>query len=80
MQKNDRDAGDMIGDFVSQFPSVQEASTPLKIAKILYNTGTGDKFTQKDYKTILNALPLPNLLPFTAYINHLSQTSNLPKK
>lgn len=80
-QKKDRDASDIIGDFVSQFPAVAEAFTkPLSAMHSVYKSVDSGEMTKKDYKNLLNILPMPNFIPFTVMMNKLVEESGYPDK
>lgn len=79
--KKDRDASDIIGDFVSQFPAVAEAfSKPISAMHSIYKTADSGEMTKKDFKNLLNILPMPNFIPFTVMMNKLVESSGLPEK
>lgn len=78
-QQKDRSVDDVFGDFVSQFPAVQEANSIIKFGYAM-KQGAGGGMSKKDYKAILNFLPMPNIIGYPAYINHLVETSDYPNK
>ena len=75
-----RDASDVVGDFMTQLPAVK---TGLDYTAGAYNafshlaTNTASK---SDFRNMLNLLPVPNLIPFTQLVNGLVDGSGYPDK
>ncbi|WP_196599118.1 hypothetical protein [Pectinatus frisingensis] len=71
--------GDAIGNFVSQAPALKEAGAPLDALRYFYNASNNEA-NKRDFRKALQALPVPNLMPFNAYINHVVDQSGYPDK
>lgn len=70
---------DLVGNFVSQTPALDTASTPYDIGKYFYEASE-NKANKRDFKNFLNAFPMSNFIPFAAFISNYVDGSGYPDK
>lgn len=75
----DRTAKDVFGDFISQLPAVREAVTIPMGAISAFDSATDDRMSKKDFRSLMKLLPIPNLIPWTVFQQHLVESSGLPE-
>lgn len=72
------DIGGYIGNYIAQTPSLDTAADytykPVQAAWRIANK----EGTQKDFKTLMNLLPIPDFIPYTQAIDKLATLSGLP--
>jgi hypothetical protein len=85
-QQQDRDFGDAVGDFVTQFPAIRAAkSVGWDIPKTAINTTKQlitdtPSVSQRDLRDVFRAFPLQNFLPMVKLTETLVDESELPEK
>lgn len=75
----DRTAKDVFGDFISQLPAVREAVTIPMGAISAFDSATDDRMSKRDFRSLMKLLPIPNLIPWTVFQQHLVESSGLPE-
>lgn len=75
-----REAKDIIGDFASQLPAIKEGATYSVSAYNAFCNASASRANKRDFKSLLNLAPIPNFIPFAAYINHFVDQSDYPDK
>ena len=66
-----QNVGDIVGNAIAQ--------APFDVLKFFYNM-SNDEANKRDFKKALQALPVPNLIPFAAFITNFVDQSDYPEK
>lgn len=75
-----RDASDIAGDFISQLPAIKEGfSVPMGVYEAAKHGIDGD-MTQKDFKKLLQIIPVPNMIGVSQLMDLWTQHTGLPEK
>lgn len=72
--------GDYVGNIVAQTPALQQATAPLDILNYFYRASNNEA-NKNDFRKALQALPIPQWLPITTFINnYIVEPSEYPTK
>lgn len=77
----ERDLGDAVGDFITQFPAVRTAKSVAYDAPLTaYKALMEEQITKRDLRSLFKAFPLQNFLPLVYFNETLIDESGLPEK
>lgn len=72
--------GDYVGNIVAQTPALQQATAPLDVLNYFYRASNNEA-NKNDFRKALQALPIPQWLPITTFINnYIVEPSKYPTK
>ena len=72
--------GDYVGNIVAQTPALQQATAPLDVLNYFYRASNNEA-NKSDFRKALQALPIPQWLPITTFINNcIVEPSEYPTK
>ena len=72
--------GDYVGNIVAQTPALQQATAPLDVLNYFYRASNNEA-NKSDFRKALQALPIPQWLPITTFINnYIVEPSEYPTK
>lgn len=71
--------GDAVGNAIAQAPALQQAQAPFDVLRF-FNNMSNDEANKRDFKKAIQALPVPNLIPFAAFVTHFVDQSDYPEK
>ena len=79
-RKPQTDPASIIGDYATQLPAVNTAKGYTYDAYKAFAHMTDNTASKRDFKNLLNLIPVPNLIPWTQLVNNMVDQSKYPDK